>query len=190
MEHFYHNIGEDWMDFHELYSEAVSIYPDRSHFVEIGCWKGRSSAYLSVEILRSGKNIKFDCIDTWNGSEEHLNPDSFFYSKELADDKDWLYYEFLNNISPVRDHLNPIRLSSLEAANLYEDRSLDFIFIDAAHDYKNVYRDILSWYPKVKKGGIISGHDYTTYEGVKLAVDDYFRDKEFTVKNSYWFHKK
>lgn len=190
MEHFYHSIGEDWMDFHDLYTDAVSYYPDRSHFVEVGCWKGRSSAYLAVEIAKSGKNIKFDCIDTWQGSEEHIDPNSFYYSKELANDKDWLYYEFLKNVSPARDFINPIRMASLDASKLYEDRSLDFVFIDAAHDYTNVYRDILSWYPKVKVGGIISGHDYTTYDGVKCAVDDYFKGKKISLKNSYWVHVK
>jgi SAM-dependent methyltransferase len=190
MEHFYHNIGEDWMDFHDLYTEAVDYYPDGSHFVEIGCWKGRSSAYLATEIANSGKRIKLDCVDTWDGSEEHLDPNSPFYVQQLLSDKDWLYFEFIKNIFPAKEFINPIRCESLKAANLYEDRSLDFVFIDAAHDYTNVMRDILSWYPKVKKGGIISGHDYTTYTGVKLAVDEFFQGKEISFNNSYWFHRK
>jgi hypothetical protein len=190
MKHFYHTIGEDWMDFQQLYSEMVDTFPDGSHFVEIGCWKGRSSAYMATEIIRSGKRIKFDCVDTWNGSEEHLDPNSPFYVPSLSEDKDWLYYTFIQNTFPVREHLNPIRIESLKAANLYEDRSLDFVFIDAAHDYKNVYRDIISWFPKVKKGGIISGHDYTTYSGVKNAVDDFFLGKELRFNNSYWVYKK
>jgi hypothetical protein len=51
-------------------------------------------------------------------------------------------------------------MSSIEAAETYLDNSLDFVFIDAAHDYDSVKQDIISWLPKVKKGGIISGHDY------------------------------
>lgn len=190
MEHFYHTIGEDWMDFHSLYSEAVEYFPDGAHFVEIGCWKGRSSAYLATEIANSGKRIRLDCVDTWDGSEEHLDPNSPFHVPQLLSDKDWLYYEFIRNTFPAKEFINPIRCESLKAANLYEDRSLDFVFIDAAHDYTNVMRDILSWYPKVKKGGIISGHDYTTYTGVKLAVDEFFIGKEVSFNNSYWFHRK
>ena len=53
MEHFYQNIGEDWMDYQELYSEMVNHFTDDSHFVEIGSWKGRSSSYMAVEIYNS-----------------------------------------------------------------------------------------------------------------------------------------
>ena len=40
------------------------------------------------------------------------------------------------------------------------DGSLDMVFLDAAHDYESVKRDIQQWYPKLKSGGLISGHDY------------------------------
>ena len=60
MEHFYQNIGEDWMDYQSLYSEMVNHFTDNSHFVEIGSWKGRSASYMAVEIFNSRKNIKFD----------------------------------------------------------------------------------------------------------------------------------
>ena len=47
---------------------------------------------------------------------------------------------------------------------------MDFVFLDAAHDYENVKEDILSWYPKVKVGGWLTGHDYFLgHFGVKKA---------------------
>lgn len=181
MEHFYHSIGEDWFNYQNLYSYIVDYFPDKSHFVEIGSWKGRSSSYMAVEIINSGKNIQFDCIDTWMGSEEHVIP-------ELESNPDWLYEEFLKYILPVNHVVNPIRKPSLEAVNLYPDRSLDFVFIDAAHDYINVKKDILSWYPKVKIGGIIAGHDYPYWGGVKRAVDEVFPNVE--NQDPCWFLKK
>ncbi len=192
MEHFYQNIGEDWMDFQNFYSKMVEHFPDNSHFVEIGSWKGRSSSYMAVEILNSNKKIKFDCVDTWEGSLEHTDVNSPFFIQELVDNKDWLYYEFLKNTLPVRDMINPIRLSSLESAKLYPDRSLDFIFIDASHEYEDVKQDILSWYPKVKKGGYIAGHDYTTFDGVQKAVDEIIIHKglNWVLEKSYWIHRK
>ena len=48
-----------------------------AHFVEIGSYKGRSSSYMAVEIVNSGKSITFDCVDTWKGSEEHQQGQSF-----------------------------------------------------------------------------------------------------------------
>jgi hypothetical protein len=192
MEHFYQNIGEDWMDFQELYSEMVNYFPDNSHFVEVGSWKGRSASYMAVEIINSKKRIKFDCVDTWLGSVEHIVPNSPFFVKELIHDKDWLYYQFLNNTRPVCDIINPIRLSSLDAVNQYSNRSLDFVFIDASHEYNDVKKDILSWYPKIKKGGFIAGHDFTTFEGVEQAVNELIINKGMNcvLKHSYWIHKK
>jgi hypothetical protein len=60
MEHFYHNLGEDWFSFQDLYSEMVQRFKGDSHFVEIGSWLGRSSSYMAVEIINSGFDIKFD----------------------------------------------------------------------------------------------------------------------------------
>jgi hypothetical protein len=192
MEHFYQTVGEDWMDFQELYSNMVEHFTDGSHFVEVGSWKGRSASYMGVEIYNSEKQIKFDCVDTWLGSVEHHDKNSPFFVQELIDDKDWLYYQFLNNTRPVCDIINQIRLSSLDAVNQYPNRSLDFVFIDASHEYNDVKKDILSWYPKIKKGGFIAGHDYTTFDGVKQAVNELLIDKKMNCSliKSYWIHKK
>ena len=179
MKHFYQNIGEDWFDYDDLYKSIITHYPDNSHFVEVGCWKGRSASFMAVEIHNSGKRIQFDCIDTWDGSEEH----------DLKDkDEDWLYHEFLKNTFKVSHIINPIRTTSIEASKRYEDRSLDFCFIDAAHDYKSVKEDILHWWPKVKFGGCFGGHDYPHWSGVKKAVDEIF-PSVINVKN-YWLVRK
>ena len=88
--------------------------------------------------------------------------------------------------------LNAVRLSSLESAKLYPDRSLDFVFIDASHEYEDVKQDILSWYPKIKKGGYIAGHDYTTFDGVQKAVNEIIIHKglNWVLEKSYWVHRK
>jgi len=175
MEHFYKNI-QGWFTFPQLYSQIANHYPDGSHLVEIGVWKGKSAAYMAVELNNLGKNnTKFDCIDTWLGSEEHIDENSTTFEPNLIKDKDWLYKHFIENVEPVKNIINPIRKSSLEAVKLYENESLDFIFIDAAHDYYNVLEDIKAWYPKVKSyTGVISGHDYSWGPEVKRAVHDFF----------------
>lgn len=187
--HFYQNIGEDWMDFQDLYSEVVKFYPDNSHFIEVGSWKGRSSSFMGVEIMNSGKKIKFDCIDPWMGDLDTLGEvyDSFVPKNS---NPDWLYLEFISNIKPVSSYINPIRLRSIQASKMYKDRSLDFVFIDGSHEYEDVKEDIYHWYPKIKKGGIIAGHDYTTYAGVKEAVDEFFNLEEIKVVKSYWVFYK
>jgi len=70
-----------------------------------------------------------------------------------------------------------INRTSKEASNQFEDGSLDFVFIDANHDYLHVKEDIQLWAKKVRKGGIVSGHDYYVTKqgntGVIKAVDEY-----------------
>ena len=190
MEHFYYRIGEDWMDFQDLYSRMVNTFPDGSHFVEVGCWKGRSASFMGVEIKNSGRRIDFDCIDTWKGSIEHTDPNSPYYEIEFIDNEDFVYQEFIKNVKPVIDVINPIRLPSTDASNLYRNRSLDFVFIDASHEYSDVKRDILSWLPKVKIGGFLAGHDYTIFDGVRKAVDEFFIDDNISLEKSYWIYYK
>ena len=69
MEHFYNNI-DGWFDFQIIYSQMVNKFSDRSHFVEIGAWLGKSTSYMAVEIINSGKNIKLDVVDDWFGGND------------------------------------------------------------------------------------------------------------------------
>jgi len=183
MEHFYKNI-HGWFDFEDVYSEMVSTAQSGSHFVEIGSWKGKSTAYMAVEIVNSRKLIKFDCIDTWLGSFEHTQG-------QWAEDSDVvngnLFDTFLQNIQPVRGVINPIRMSSVAASALYIDNSLDFVFLDGAHDPDSVNADIISWYPKVKNGGILGGHDFG-WISVSNVVRSHFND--FKVINDSWLKLK
>ena len=61
-------------------------------------------------------------------------------------------------------------------ASRYDNASLDFCFIDADHAYESVSKDIDAWRPKVKRGGILAGHDYIHEPGfgVVQAVNERF----------------
>lgn len=190
MEHFYQNIGEDWFNYAEIYRRMVKDAKPGAKFVEVGSWRGRSAAFMAVEIHNSAKWIRFDCVDTWEGSVEHQSHD-IVQSREL-------YTDFMTNIKPVTNLINPIRLSSLQAVEKYADSSLDFVFIDASHDYLDVMADIKAWFPKVKRGGTIAGHDYVHdrkyWQGVYDAVNDFFAEIgasfETDRAEDVWFYKK
>jgi SAM-dependent methyltransferase len=182
MEHFYHNIGEDWFTYPQLYKRIVNNCQDGAHLVEVGSWKGRSASFMAVEIINSNKNIKFDCVDTWKGSIEHTTYDVITEEN--------LYDVFLSNIEPVKNIINPIRMTSIDASKLYEDNSLDFVFIDASHEYEDVKADILAWLPKVKIGGILAGHDYDNFEGVNRAVDEIFHINDLEISEYCYIYKK
>lgn len=171
MEHFYKNVdSENWFNYEDLYSLMVSKFESGSNFVEVGVWKGMSACFMAVEILNSGKNIKFDCIDTWD-----YVPSSY----EIEETKfENLFDTFTKNIEPVKNVINVIKSISWDGAKNYTDESLDFVFIDAGHDYESVSKDLKSWYPKIKKGGVIAGHDYHYDVGVYPAVNEFFLGKE------------
>lgn len=175
MEHIYRKIP-GWFTFPNLYKSMVYKFGNNSHFVEVGCRLGQSASYMAVEIINSEFNIKFDCIDLFEGW-------------------DTFYNEFIENIKPISEYITPIKLDSISASKLYKDNSLDFVFIDAAHDYESVFNDITYWLPKIKPGGIIAGHDYSNilYPDVKLAVNDFFNNINIIEdrKEMCWIvHKK
>lgn len=177
MQHIYQSI-DGWFDFEDIYWSMVQKAQSQAHFVEVGAFKGKSASYMAVEIAKSNKSIRFDVIDTWEGSAEHQHGGTHQDADVMAQG---LYETFLANIESVRAFINPIRMTSLEAATLYKDGSLDFVFIDASHDYENVKADILAWRPKVKPGGFLGGHDYNElFPGVAKAVHELVSDFERT----------
>ena len=92
---------------------------------------------------------------------------------------------FLSFISWIFTNKMPasfLKMLSVDAATMFKDNSLDLVFIDADHKYESIKDDINAWLPKIKKGGIICGHDYGgadngglgMFPGVKQAVDEIF----------------
>jgi hypothetical protein len=86
------------------------------------------------------------------------------------------------------------RCKSLEAALTVPDEWLDFVFLDGDHRYEAITQDIRAWLPKVRKGGLICGHDFTPgWPGVVQAVQeaaatlDGFTDLKVDTKSACWF---
>jgi len=184
MEHYYQNVRGAFT-FPKLYHSMVSMF-DNAEFVEIGCDCGQSSCFIGVEIINQNKNIKLNLVDTWSDSE--LNNPNGYPSYDL----------FCKNIEPIKEKLgnklNVIKNYSVNASKLFENESLDFIFIDANHEYKFVMEDLNAWFPKLKKGGIIAGHDYYDgHHGVEQAVNEFFygnMDKLYSQEYCWVYHNK
>ena len=83
------------------------------------------------------------------------------------------------------------RMTSAAAAAQIASGSLDFVYLDARHDYESVKRDLELWYDKIRPGGIFAGHDYLDGDlpqgvfGVKSAVDEFFGSKGLDVKSTH-----
>lgn len=179
----YHRDGcfgkADWFNWEKFYRWMVESFDSGSHFVEIGSWTGRSSAFMAVEIWRSGKAISLDCVDTWKGSKEHQS------CEEVVSGD--LYEIFTRNMKKVRGRYRAVRNDSCIAARSYDDKSIDFVFIDGDHEYDGVMADIKAWLPKVKKGGVIGGHDYRVWSGVTRGVHDSFGHDFHQYMGDVWF---
>ena len=140
-----------------------------------------SKKLRTKEEQQIARDIIILVLDNWEyiDSQKEI-PESMFNE---------LYETFLKNISPVKHIITPIRELSWEGAKHYEDNTLDFIFIDAAHDYESVKKDINAWFPKLKQEGIIAGHDYTWCEEVRQAVNEFFEGKTIYENEGCWIYK-
>ena len=187
MEHNYYTFIDGWFDFDGLYDHALEKV-ESGIFVEIGTWKGRSIMYLAEKIKESGKEIKLFGIDTFEGSESSPAMGDIQEMKKMS--KDHLYNLYLKNIEPLKDYIHTIRGNSKLVHDQFEDESIDFLFIDGDHSYESIKQDIFLWYPKVKIGGIISGHDYVDGlgYGVIQAVKECFSDRDYKVWPPYAWH--
>jgi hypothetical protein len=170
MQHYCQDI-QGWFSFSQLYSYVVQKFPEGSHFVEVGVWKGTSAAYMGVEIINSGKKIKFDCIDPFIPVGDEM-PEFKITHEDLKN-------TFINNMKPLEGYYNLITIGSPECTKVYNDKSIDFVFIDGDHSYNAVIKDIEAWLPKMKSGSILAGHDYGFPE-VKKACHDIFGENDWS----------
>src|SRR5262249_50144311 len=98
--------------------------------------------------------------------------------------------EFLANLEDcgVREIVRPVRCPSIRAASAFDDGSIDFCFIDAAHDFESVLDDVQAWLPKVKPGGRLAGHDIemkSVHQAVHTALGENWR-----IDGSCWIHDR
>jgi hypothetical protein len=145
---------------------------------EVGVWEG----YFSEKIL-DGFSGKLYSIEPWT---EDPNQAYYYMITTTQADFDKIYETCRNKLSRFGDRSVMIRKTSVEASKQFEDDSLDFVYIDGLHDYKHIKEDIEVWYPKVRNGGTLCGHDYSNVDqgcaGIKKAVDE-FNKKVFITRD-------
>lgn len=160
MDHFYDRLP-GWCDFADLYADRVAAAVDGAHFVEVGTYAGKSAACMAVEIANSGKTIRFDACDTFTGVlRSNFHSDRDFLDQEARRDDDGLLVtDTRKNLEPVSEFVNIRVGDSLSLAKTYADGSLDFVFLDDDHSTGHVLKELSAWWPKIKPGGYLAGHD-------------------------------
>tara|TARA_R110002126_G_scaffold62983_7_gene161770 strand:- start:49 stop:627 length:579 start_codon:yes stop_codon:yes gene_type:complete len=153
--------------------------------VEVGVWRG---AY-SLSIINALEPAQFIGVDPFRlHADYHDYPDDREFANQL--NLDHLYMRTATTFAQCPT-AKLIRLQGTEAAEQCADQSLDFVYIDGDHSYDFVHKDINAWYPKLKSGGILAGHDYTpgnpqkgvTY-GVIPAVNEFANQHNYVVETT------
>lgn len=147
----------------------------KTHYriLEVGSWMGRSTTALADNT----PGIVF-AVDTWQGSEEH--------AKELVGPPGWLFQKFQENMRGLP--VIAMQGTSAAAAQHFSKggaKFFDMIFIDGAHDFDNVKADIEAWGALLQPGGILCGHDLTTWPSVAEAVFSTLGEVQLPA-NSIW----
>ena len=153
-----------------LYDLVSQFYKPHFKMVEVGSLEGISTLLFAglVDTVYS-----VDCYD-YKVPETGRIPehDQMFVEAERM---------FISRTKDVKNIVK-IRKTSVEAAKDFADESLDAVYIDAEHDEENVRADIRAWRPKIKRGGILSGHDWVLpHIGRILVEEEGFEPQRITV---------
>ncbi len=169
-----------------MLSQLVESLGDRPiRGAEVGTLRGNTSRHL----LDKHPALFLLMIDTW----ERPAPSSAYAASGDSAARQSASQQFANmsmayqQTAFAEDRRDILRCSADEAVGLVPEQSLDFAFIDADHTFDQVRNDIQNWWPKIRNGGILSGHDYNSpkdrsgHWGVKKAVDEFAAHMQLDV---------
>lgn len=191
-----------------LTSLASAVTTPNATFVEAGSWKGHSASIIGKVVKQNGGRLY--CIDHWQGNEGTKNVDR-------AQDKD-IQAIFEHNMKTLElwDYITAIKSDSVTASAQFDNNSIDFLFLDADHRYQPFMDELKAWYPKLKAGATICGHDCEGYfsgapqdiqdrivccleedyinnayhPGIIKGLHDFFRDDYSLIQDTrIWFKK-
>jgi hypothetical protein len=154
---------------------------------EIGVWK----SHTVQKILSSAaeKIIKeYWGVDWWL---RPTDPIYGHYHTRTQEKWDQLYLKACK-LMHYFPQFRVLRASSLEAAKIFPEKYFDLVFIDSDHFYEPLKQDIESWLPLIRKGGMLSGHDYGNrrFPGCTKAVDECFGKDNITLYDCHVWAKK
>lgn len=144
--------------------------PNTQVVAEIGSFAGESTKIIA------GYVAKIFAADPWRPNYDPNDPSS--EEKNLAQAE--LDFDI---VCKYARNIIKLKMTSLEASRLFENKSLDWVYIDGDHRYRPVTLDIRAWLPKCKLA--ICGHDYAI-SSVKSAVDNCLGKPDLTFKDTSW----
>ncbi len=158
----------------------------KKHNLKRGAEIGVAFGGQSLAILFKTAVEKLYSIDPYYHFSSDMYPDHLNYNQSIFN---VLYYLVRKKLEPFGERSQLLRMTSVKAAQLVKEGELDFLYIDGNHEYEYVKLDILSWFDKVRPGGFIVGDDWQA-EGVRRAVNEFFKGYVIHRKNRMWWIQK
>ena len=170
---------------------------DAKKICEIGSWVGESTSHWASAVKEKGGSVV--SVDWFQGNTGTALDN---VARETN-----IYEIFNANLVELglRKIVHVFYMPSVDASAYIKDEEMDIVFIDASHDYNSIREDIRAWFPKVRRGGIICGHDCEgrdwdekyinvdvhdhKHHGVIKAVTEAFGDK-FNIEERIWWIQK
>lgn len=120
--------------------------------VEVGTHRGDYAARI---LDRWGGHLT--CVDPWENPPGYENQAAFLDGNGLDRQND--FEIACSRLMIYGDRVTLLRSTSLKASNEFKAESLDMVYIDGDHTESAVKSDLAAWWPKVRKGGLLAGHD-------------------------------
>jgi len=173
-------------DMRVLYTLASSVVRPQGMLLEVGSWKGRSSYLLAAVAKAAGARLV--CVDTWAGYPDRDHRLGHILAEARSDDRFIRHIranlaefgvasvgEYLAGSSAWAEGITVVLDEGIswEQARFWADGALDLVFLDGDHDSPGFDRDIDAYWPKLRRGGLLAGHDYghAEYGDVRSVVD-------------------
>jgi predicted O-methyltransferase YrrM len=157
----------------DVHTFVLNQLSDGATIVELGTAYGRGLALLLHIADTLGKRFRIVGVDTFEDNQDNTEGG---YSHLSRDDT----VSRLNSVTPMYTDYELIEGDSADSANLFD--TVDYVFLDADHSVEGVRRDIAAWWPKVKAGGFMGGHDWD-FGWVKEAVSEVFPNPQIFEKD-------
>ena len=151
-----------WFRWRSAQEEAAHWFPEDSCFIEVGTYLGRSLCSLGEVVKQSGKTFTVIGIDTCRGSGPEGPQQKDYHSAAVASGGGTFAGVLHKNVLDCgySDIITLMISDSVTASKLFDNATIDWVHLDARHDYASLKTDIQAWLPKVKPGGWLSGDDY------------------------------
>jgi len=153
---------DGWFQWRSGQEEAVRHFPPGSRFVEVGTYLGRSLCSLGEVVVASGRAYRVIGVDTCLGTGPEGPRGKDYHGATVKREGGTLAGALHRNVIAcgLAQVVSLIVADSITASGFFADGSLEWVHLDARHDFDSVTADIRAWRPKIRSGGWLSGDDY------------------------------